>query len=208
MENNLLAEGLERLSIQFSLKQLGQLETMVDEIMLFNPAYRLVSNTDRDEIIIRHILDSAAAIPYFISLGKTDIVDLGTGAGFPGLVLAPFLDARLCLCERMMRRVNFLKGLIVRMGLGNVTIEAKSAEELDGEFDIVTSRAFHVLSDCYPVMERIRRENGKIVLYKAGRKSIEEELAELRGKGYSPTSSIVGLEVPFLNESRNLLILS
>ena len=158
MSDELLSKGLDRLGISYSQKQLGQLLTMVDEIMLFNPAYRLVSNT--------------------------------------------------CLCERMMRRVNFLKGLIVRMGLGNVTIEAKSAEELDGEFDIVTSRAFHVLSDCYPVMERIRRENGKIVLYKAGRKSIEEELAELRGKGYSPTSSIVGLEVPFLNESRNLLILS
>ena len=131
MESNLLQKGLEALSLSPSPEQLGQLETMVDEIMFFNPTYRLVSNTDRDEIIIRHILDSASAVPYFISEGKTEIVDLGTGAGFPGLVLAVFLTSGITLCERMTRRVNFLKGLIPRMGLANVTVDSRSAEDID-----------------------------------------------------------------------------
>lgn len=208
MEGNLLSSGLEMLSISFSQKQLGQLETMVDEIMLFNPTYRLVSNTDKDEIIIRHILDSASAIPYFIREGKTEIVDLGTGAGFPGLVLAVFLDSEFTLCERMTRRVNFLKGLIVRMGLDNVTIDPRSAEDLDKKFDIVTSRAFHPLCDCYAYMEPLKKDGGKILLYKGGRESIEDELSTLKEKGYTPTSSIMELKVPFLAERRNLLILN
>ena len=208
MKNNLLAEGLERLSIQFSLKQLGQLETMVDEIMLFNPAYRLVSNTDRTEIIIRHVLDSASALAYFIQKGKTEIIDLGTGAGFPGLVLAVFLSSRITLCESMTRRVNFLKSLIVRMGLENVVVDPRSAEDIDAQFDIVTSRAFHPLSDCYPYMSALKKEGGCIALYKAGKDSIERELKDLRSTGYSPSSSIVELEVPFLEEKRNLLVLT
>lgn len=207
MESNLLQKGLEALSLSPSPEQLGQLETMVDEIMFFNPTYRLVSNTDRDEIIIRHILDSASAVPYFISEGKIEIVDLGTGAGFPGLVLAVFLTSGITLCERMTRRVNFLKGLIPRMGLANVTVDSRSAEDIDRKFDIVTSRAFHPLVDCYSYMSLLKKDGGKIVLYKAGEESINDELRALKAKGCSPTSSILELKVPFLNEKRNLLIL-
>ena len=207
MENNLLLKGLEMLSISPSPKQLGQLETMVDEIMLFNPTYRLVSNTDRNEIIIRHVLDSASAVPYFIREGKTEIIDLGSGAGFPGLVLAVFLTSRITLCERMTRRVNFLKSLIVRMGLENAVVDPRSAEDIDKRFDIVTSRAFHPLVDCYSYMDALRKDDGVIALYKAGKESIGAELNALKEKGYAPTSSILELKVPFLDEKRNLLIL-
>ncbi len=205
---DLLSKGLEMLSVSFSQKQLGQLKTIADEIMLFNPAYRLVSNTDWSEIVIRHILDSASALPYFLQQGKTEIVDLGSGAGLPGLVLSVFLESEVTLCERMTRRVNFLKALVLRLGLENVTIDSRSAEDIDRKFDIVTSRAFHKLSDCYSFTSSLVRDGGKMVLYKGSRESIESELDQLKKKGYSPPSSIVELKVPFLPERRNLLILT
>ena len=82
-----------------------------------------------------------------------------------------------------------------------------NSDPFDGKFDIVTSRAFHPLVDCYSYMSLLKKDGGKIVLYKAGEESINDELRALKAKGCSPTSSILELKVPFLNEKRNLLIL-
>ena len=70
MDRELLVSGLERIGIPFDDGVLGAIDTYISEIMLFNPVYKLVGDKDPDEILIRHVLDCAAAYPVFMRLTK------------------------------------------------------------------------------------------------------------------------------------------
>ena len=144
---DLLLEGAEKLKLDLTSLQRERLERYISEIELFNPIYKLVSYQDRDELIIRHILDSLAGVKVFEALEGSSIADLGTGAGFPGVVLAIMLDRPIVLVERMKRRVDFLKNVILRCNLKNVRIVSKDVSEVEERFDIVTCRAFHPIFD-------------------------------------------------------------
>ena len=211
MENNLLAKGLERLSIQFSLKQLGQLETMVDEIMLFNPTYKLVGDKDPDEIIIRHVLDSAAAYPAFMShtLPGSVIADLGSGAGFPGIVLSILMpDRHFVLVERMRRRAQFLSLAIARTGIKNAECDERDLKEEKRVFDAVTARAFHPLYDIAEDVLGVIGPSSVSLFYKGQRQNAVSELDVLRGAGYSFDAEVLDLKVPYLDERRTLCVLA
>ncbi len=205
--NSLLSRGIKELGLSCSLEQMGQLEAFLAEIMLFNPSYRLVSNTDENEIVVSHILDTAAGVPYFLrEEKKTDIIDLGSGAGFPAIVLSIFMpESRIVLCERMKRRVDFLNSTIARLRLKNAEVRFEGAESIKDTFDIVTSRAFHTLTDSYPLMKPLLREDGKIILYKGMKSKCLEEIKDLERLGHSVTYSIESISVPYLNRERSLL---
>ncbi len=90
----------------------------------------------------RHLLNSAAVAPYLPSVGR--LVDVGSGAGLPGVVLAAMLpDVEVVLVEPMERRVDWLTEVIDRLGLDNVVVRRGRAEEYHGalEADAVTARA-------------------------------------------------------------------
>ena len=158
--------------------------------MLFNPTLKLVGEKERDEIIYRHILDSASAYPLFSSMTKTSstIADLGTGAGLPGVVLAIlFPDRNFVLIDRMTRRIGFLRAVKAKLNLVNVEIVSKDISEVKDHFDYVTSRAFRRLS---AVAEDMMKVAPEAILYKGTKKAIEEEIDELKDMGYSFSSSI------------------
>ena len=96
MDRELLVSGLERIGIPFDDGVLSAIDTFISEIMLFNPVYKLVGDKDPDEIIIRHVLDSAAAYPVFAEETEAGctVADLGSGAGFPGVVLSILMPDR------------------------------------------------------------------------------------------------------------------
>ena len=109
------------------------LQKYIEEIELFNQAYGLVKVKDRDELIVKHILDSLAPLELItqllkkstcISLEPWQIADVGSGAGFPGIPLAAHLpSAEFTLIERMGRRAGFLRNCIAVLGLSNVQVE-------------------------------------------------------------------------------------
>lgn len=207
MDIELLKDGLDRMGIAYDGSALVRFETYMSELMLFNPAYRLVAQDDEDEILIRHFLDSAAAVPYLFGLDRhEDIIDLGSGAGFPGLVLAILMpESRVTLAERMSRRVAFLRNAVLKMELSNVEIVEKNAEDVDGKWDIVTSRAFHPVSNCLAYARALVREGGRIVFYKGPEKNVDAEMSLLGGK---VDYSTVRLCVPYLDEARSLLVIA
>ena len=178
MDIELLKDGLDRLGIEYDDAAIERMKTYMSEIMLFNPTYRLVGQEDEDEILIRHFLDAAAGVPYMRSLGKKTIVDLGSGAGFPGVILAILMpEVHVTLAERMSRRVSFLRNVMLRLNLGNVDILQKDANGIDRKFDIVTSRAFHPVYDCIDYVHPLLEEDGRIVFYKGPERNVEAEMA-------------------------------
>ena len=200
---DLLLEGAEKLKLDLTSLQRERLERYISEIELFNPIYKLVSYQDKDELIIRHILDSLAGVKVFEALEGFSIADLGTGAGFPGVVLAIMLDRPIVLVERMKRRVDFLKNVILRCNLKNVRIVSKDVSEVEERFDIVTCRAFHPIFDIIDDVDRILSPNGVFAPYKGKKSYLYSEIEYLSNWDVS----ITNLHVPFLDEERIIALM-
>jgi 16S rRNA (guanine527-N7)-methyltransferase len=223
-----LAAGLERLrkdrrvEALFSPRIAGiaaLLERYIAEIELFNPAYGLVSVKNRRELVVRHILDSLAALGA-LPEGARRIADVGSGAGLPGIPLAISLP-RSCftLIERTGRRAGFLRNTVAVLGLSNVEVEETEMEKaVPGRFDLVVFRAFRPLEP--PVLKSLLRllgEGGILAAWKGRRAVLEEELGKLEAAGLlsfrtalpaAPArGEILPVEVPFLEEERRLVLI-
>lgn len=210
MDKELLISGLERIGIRHDDEMIARVSTFINEIMLFNPALKLVGDKDPDEIIIRHILDSAAAYPVFQEETKAGctIADLGSGAGFPGVVLAIlFQDRHFVLVERMQRRSQFLKGVLLRTGLKNAEVEERDLRTVRCAFDAVTCRAFHPMFSIAEDVIRILAPEAPLLLYKGQRNNALSELSVLRGEGFCFDDRLVDLRVPYLDEARTFVVL-
>lgn len=210
MDKELLVSGLERLGIGVDERIMQSLSVYLEEIMLFNPALKLVGDKDPDEIIIKHILDSAAAWPVFKEETETGctIADLGSGAGFPGVVLAIlFPDRNFVLVERMKRRSQFLQGVLLRTGLKNARVEENDLSAVRSTFSAVTCRAFHPVFSFVEDVEHVLAPGAPLILYKGQRGNALSELSVLRGEGYEADERLVELKVPYLDEARTIVVL-
>lgn len=206
MKVDLLREGLERLEAPHDEETIGKLETFISEIELFNPAYKLVACADRDELVIRHILDSAAAWKVVEEAvpGGSVLADLGSGAGFPGIVLAILLPGQeVHLIERMGRRVQFLGNAVLRCNLGNVSVVSEDVGRVKATYGALTCRAFHPLADCIGDVDRLLAPGGAFVAYKGQQARVEAELALVP----EWDAEIRPLRVPFLDEPRRAVVL-
>lgn len=212
---DLLSRGLAALGLDPDRDRLERLGRYIEEIELWNPAYGLVKATG-DELIVKHILDSLAALPVLRDLGLPldRVADLGTGAGLPGIPMAIFLpESRVFLVERMEKRVRFLENQQARLGLSNVEIVQSDAERAPGPFDLVTFRAFRPFSEVklFRAVRKLLAPGGAILAYKGRADKARAELAgwasdtalEPLAKG----ASVLPLTVPFLEEERCLVVL-
>ena len=211
MDRELLESGLERIGIPYTAEMIDRISSYVSEIVLFNPAYKLVGDKDPDEIVIRHVLDSAAAYPAFIArtLPGSVIADLGSGAGFPGIVLSILMpDRKFVLVERMRRRAQFLALAIARTGIKNAECDEKDLREEKRVFDAVTARAFHPLYDIAADVISVISPSSVSLFYKGQRQNAVSELDVLRGEGYSFDAEVQDIKVPYLDERRTLCVLT
>lgn len=135
----------------------------------------LVGPREYERLWTRHLLNSAAIGPLF--QGMRRIGDVGSGAGFPGIVLAALLpDVECNLIEPMARRARWLSEESQRLGLSNVLVHARPAQEvpLRGQLDGVTSRAVAPLKKLIPMTAPLVHSGGSLVLIKG--RSVSDEL--------------------------------
>lgn len=202
-----LEKYLESLSVPESGGKSRLLKRYTDEILLFNPALKLVGTNDREDLVLRHIMDSASAYPVFLEETEDgdDIADLGSGAGLPGIVLAALLPGRnFYLIERMQRRVGFLRTVSALLKLDNVKVIDRDIKDAGRSFDCVTCRAFHPL---YDIARDVARLSKKMVLYKGTAEVVTKELNALSSGGYSFSSEVIPVRIPGLDEERNIVVL-
>jgi 16S rRNA (guanine527-N7)-methyltransferase len=126
----------------------------------------------------RHLLNSAAVVPYLPTSGL--VVDLGSGAGLPGVVVAAMLpETQVVLLEPMERRTDWLAEVVEHLALTHVTVRrARAQEALDLQADAVTTRAVASLDKLFAWGTPLLRPGGRLVALKGGR--AEEEIAEAR----------------------------
>jgi 16S rRNA (guanine527-N7)-methyltransferase len=203
----LLARGLVRLGIACTPGQLEALESYRAELERWNRAYGLVKASG-EELVVRHFLDSLAGLPLIAGLHpRRTLLDVGSGAGFPGIPLAVFLpDCAVTLLERSSKRAAFLANVVLLLGLRHVRVEEKQLAELTGRFDLVTLRGFSPLARELHDLLRVLSPEGHLVAYKGRRERVQ---AELRAAGVDEgEAGVHPLKVPFLEAERHLVIIN
>lgn len=202
-----LIQGLQKLNFpQEQIDRLAPLmEAYIKELRLFNSAYNLVNTDDREEIVVRHILDSLAAWQQIAALANERqkraadqngagpsntapsnesvvIADIGSGGGLPGIPLAAALPQyNFTLIERMSKRCAFLQNAAAILGLKNVQVQNLELEKTPAaSIDIATFRAFRPLDKkMLKSLLAVLKAGGVLAAYKARRSKILEEMGAL-----------------------------
>lgn len=155
-------KALEELNIKITDKQLNDLDTYYKMLIDYNTHTNLTRITEEKEVYLKHFYDSLTLVKS-IALEDQTLLDVGTGAGFPGLVLKIiFPNLKVTLVDSLNKRIVFLNSVIEKLGLTNINAIHARAEEyaLDNRetFDIVTSRAvanLSMLSElCIPMVKK------------------------------------------------------
>ncbi|MDU0347973.1 16S rRNA (guanine(527)-N(7))-methyltransferase RsmG [Actinomyces sp. MRS3W] len=137
----------------------------------------LVGPRELPRLWTRHIVNSAAVVPFLPAAGK--VADIGSGAGFPGIVVAllrPDLD--VTLVEAMERRAQWLDDVVAELDLDNVIVERARAEEVRRRFDAVTARAVANLTKLVRLTSHLLAPGGSLLALKGARAETEVEDAK------------------------------
>lgn len=197
----ILETGIRELGLSLETPQVEQLLDYLALLQQWNRAYNLTAVTDPAEMVGLHLLDSLAVLPH---LSGGAFIDVGTGAGLPGIPLAiASPDRQFTLLDSNGKRVRFLFQVRVALGLGNVTEIQSRAEEFEPErrFDGVISRAFTSLLQMVEKTRHLLAAEGKFYAMKG--RYPEKELREL-AKDYT-VSACHHLEVPGIGGERHLV---
>jgi 16S rRNA (guanine527-N7)-methyltransferase len=190
MDNSrdVLVTGLVDLGVSATEQQIDLLLAFVRLIEKWNKTYNLTAIRNREEMLRLHILDSLAVLP-FIS-GK-NIIDVGTGAGLPGIPLAIFMpNVQFTLLDSNAKKTRFVRQAVLELKLENVEVVHSRVEQLKraGEFDAVLSRAFASLRDIMQWTDYLLQAEGVLIAMK-GQKPVAE-LEQLE-RVYSVESIVV-----------------
>ena len=174
-----MIEALERAAGRpVSRETFALLEAYVERLKTANISQNLISASTLDDIWSRHILDSAQLVRFEPSPGSS-WVDIGSGAGLPGLVIAALIEGPVALVEPRRLRATFLEETVAESGLsGRVTVLASKIETVTGQFDVITARAVAPLGRLLGMGLHLAH-SGTIWALPKG-KSAKSELAEAR----------------------------
>lgn len=174
-------QALEELEIQLSEKQINQFIQYYELLVEWNKVMNLTGITEWEEVVQKHFVDSLALIHAIELTESYKVLDLGTGAGFPGIPLKiAFPHLEIVLLDSLNKRIKFLNEVIAQLGLTGISAYHGRAEEFAKkteyreQFDLVVSRAVANLSTlseyCIPYV----KIGGYFVSYKSG--DVQEEL--------------------------------
>ena len=173
--------GLEKLNISLTEEQIQQFLTYYEMLVETNKVMNLTAITEFDEVIEKHFLDSLSICQVYDLNQDVYVLDMGTGAGFPGIPLKiAFPEINLVLADSLNKRIKFLQDVIDELGLKKVEALHARAEEMGRnkqyreQFDLSVSRAVANLSSLSEYCIPFVKEGGKFISYKSG--EIEDEV--------------------------------
>lgn len=205
-----LEELLAQTSVSYDTEQLNQLTTLIEMLNTWNGALNLTAIKEVRQMVLLHVVDSAVLVPVLRDLMQQghsfkSVADVGTGAGFPGLVLAILCpDLHFTLIDSVGKKLSFVRQVVAKLKLSNVDLINKRCEEIKHEpFDCIVSRAFAPLERmvgwCLPLLA----SEGRFVAMKANLEADEIQAVPIT----VTIESVVELQVPTLDAKRQAVIL-
>lgn len=188
-----LATGLEALGLETDQAQRACLIAFVRLLQRWNKVYNLTAIHDASRIVSHHILDSLVLVPY---LRGPSVLDVGSGAGLPGLPLAILLpQMRFTLVDSVGKKTAFMHQAVMELALTNVSIVNSRVEHLAGTWDEVICRAFASLPDIVALTRERVGAGGRILALKG----------ELSAQEMVPGAQVTRLRVPYVDTVRQLV---
>lgn len=212
-----LQTSAQKLGLHLTPRQLEQFEIYYQELVDWNQRMNLTSVTDYEEVQVKHFLDSLTLITAIKPLNKgqrLSVIDIGTGAGLPGIPLKVLLpDIRLVLLEATARKTKFLQHVVDRLGLDNVEIAVGRAEEAAHnahyreKFDLVLSRAVASLPVLVELALPFCAVGGRFVAQKKGdiEREVEKSQKAITVMGGN-LREVKSIELEELDDKRYLVI--
>jgi 16S rRNA (guanine527-N7)-methyltransferase len=216
-----LADGARALNLRLTAEQQAAFQLYYEELVAWNRKFNLTAITEYEQVQIRHFLDSlscllAGEVRQALSHAGARLIDVGSGAGFPGIPLKLVCpSARLTLLEATGKKVTFLEHMIGRLGLGGVTAIHARAEELAHDpahregYDLALARAVAELPVVAEYTLPFCKVGGWVVAQKGEAGAAEAWSAEKAiGLLGGELRRVVPVELPGLPEERSLVVLA
>ncbi|MFM0013041.1 16S rRNA (guanine(527)-N(7))-methyltransferase RsmG [Paraburkholderia sediminicola] len=204
----LLADGVRELGLDLSGAQLGKLLDYVALLSKWNAVYNLTAIRDPRQMLIQHILDSLSIVPHLATRGASSVLDVGSGGGLPGIVLAIVLpEWTVTVNDIVHKKTAFQAQAKAELGLANLSVVTGRVEtlqpgaEVPAKFDVIVSRALAELADFVTLARHLVAEQGAIWAMKGVRPDGEIE----RLPAGAHVEQIIRLNVPSLDAERHLI---
>lgn len=176
-------KDIEALGIDLTEKQIQQFISYYEKLVEWNEMMNLTAITEYDEVMKKHFIDSMTLIKAFDVNQSASVIDVGTGAGFPGLVLKiAYPNLKITLLDSLNKRIQFLNEVIGNLGLDGVeTIHGRAEDfakpdKLREKYDLCVSRAVANLSTLSEYCLPFVKENGLFISYKS--EKVQEEMVK------------------------------
>ncbi|MCP4078127.1 MAG: 16S rRNA (guanine(527)-N(7))-methyltransferase RsmG [Gammaproteobacteria bacterium] len=202
MLTSLLKNGLEEINLSFEESQVKQLKDYLELLIKWNKAYNLTAITEPRKMVAYHVLDSLAILNEIPHGGLC--LDVGTGAGLPGIPLAIMLpESTWVLLDSNGKKTRFVQQAIASCGLSNVKVVHSRIQDYHAEssFDVIVSRAFSSVSDFVSSVTPVWQTGTRLITMKT--ELSEAELKPLDSALYK--LEINQLQVPGIAEKRSLV---
>jgi len=208
MNKEEFVEECKKINIFLTPDQLEKLNKFYHLMLEWNQKINLTRITEEKEVYLKHFYDSLT-LNKVVDLKKiTTLCDVGTGAGFPGIVLKiVFPNIKITLIDSLQKRINYLNEIIKELNLDNIETIHTRGEEYHGKYEVVTSRAVANIEKLTKYTMHLVSKNGIFVAMKG---KIENELTQEVRKKISKKYKIVKEEkflLPMENSERTLLII-
>ena len=200
-DRDLLIEGLQRMDLKLSDQVIDQLMTYLNLVEKWNRVYNLTAIRERDEMIKLHLLDSLSILNH---VHVKNILDVGSGAGFPGIVLAITKpELKVTVMDSVNKKTIFMQQVKSELALTNLDVVNSRVEDYQPTtlFEAVISRAFSNLKNMMSLTQHTLQKEGVWLAMKS--KDVREELQAFEKNQYT----LIPLPVPFINAERYLVIL-
>lgn len=203
----LLKEGAQALSVDLSERQHEQLLAYVALLAKWNAVYNLTAIRDPRQMLIQHILDSLSILPHLPTRADATVLDVGSGGGLPGVVLAIVRpDWQVTLNDIVQKKSAFQSQAKAELGLTNLSVVTGRVEslrpgvEVPKKFDLIVSRAFAELADFVTLARHLVADGGAIWAMKGVRPEGEIERLPAGARAVQT----IRLAVPMLDAERHL----
>lgn len=208
MNKDLFIEELKKLNIEISQEQINKLDKYYELLIDWNKKINLTRITEKEEVYLKHFYDSLT-ITKVIDLTKVNtLCDIGTGAGFPGVVLKIiYPNLKVTLVDALQKRVNYLNEIIKDLNLKDIEAIHVRGEDLKKKYDVVSSRAVANIEKLLTYTMHLLNKDGVMIAMKG---NIDDELTKTIEDKINKKYKIIEIKkfiLPIENSNRSLVVI-